>query len=235
MKKLPLIIFLLPMPCGLLFAQVSFPDLVEGFFGSDQELVNGLQFSNQYSLVDGHPYFLDEQFRTGSLVVNDEVYQGQQIRYNLFSQRLELEYRTGEGHLNQIITVPGQIPSFTLGNRYFVRLRPGEEPRAYYQVISAGSVTCYIGWKKVKKLSRSDSSREYMFSDPQSTFWLERDQQYSSFHNRKSFVALFPEHLQKEISRLLKQRKFFFRQSGVPETEAMIKAAMQVYIRGEGQ
>jgi len=233
MSKLPLIIFLLILPGRNLLAQASFPELVAKAFGSDQELVNGIQFANHYSMVDGHPYFLDEQFRSGSINVNNQVYEGQRIRYNLFSQMLEVEYRTTEGNLNQFMSVPELIPSFTLENRAFVRMQPSDEQTAYYQVISSGTISCYVGWKKTKKLSRSDSSREYQFSAPISTYWLKLGQQLIPFHNKKSFIAIFPEHMKKDISRMLKQERYSFRQASVFEAEEMIQAAIQIYEREE--
>jgi hypothetical protein len=233
MTKLLPVIFLLVLSLNALFAQPDFPGLVEGAFGNDQELINGIQFSNHYSLVDGHPYYLDTHFREGSLTLNNERYEDRFIRYNLFSQRLEMEYRTPEGYLNQFMTVPELISSFTLGDRVFERMQPGDESVAYYQVISRGGTNCYIGWKKVMKLSRSDSSREYMFSAPMTTYWLNTAQGLQPFHNKKTFIALFPEAIQKEISRLLKRSKYSFRQPTVTEAESMISAALLLYERGE--
>lgn len=233
MYRLPIIIFLLVLTGKDLRAQASFPELVAKAFGSDQELVNGIQFANHYSMVDGHPYFLDEQFRAGSIYVNNQVYEGQRIRYNLFSQKLEVEYQTTEGYLNQFMSVPELIPSFTLGNRSFVCMQPGAEQAAYFQVISSETISCYIGWKKILKLGRSDSSREYQFSAPIRTYWLKLGQKLTPFNNKKSFIAIFPEHMTKEMARMLKQKRYSFRQASVLEAEEMIRAAMQIYERQE--
>lgn len=232
MLKPVFIIILFLLPVQRIVSQPSFEDLVAISFGSDQELVNGIQFANQYSLVDGHPYFLDEQFRTGSLHTNTQVYEQQRIRYNLYSQRLEVEYRSAEGFLNQFISVPENIPAFSLGKRHFIRLQPGEEPPAYYQVISSGSISCFIGWRKVMRLSRSDSSREYQFSSLQRTYWLRLYQDLLPFHNRKTFLGHFPDQMQKDIGKLLKQHKFSFRQASVSQVEAMVAAAFQIYQGG---
>lgn len=232
MTRPVIFICLFILPRQALLAQASFPELVSSAFGSDQELVNGIQFANQYSLVDGHPYFLDEQFRQGSLHMNNQVYEQQKIRYNLYTQRLEVEYRSTEGLLNQFISVPEMISAFTLENRNFIRFRPGIESPAYYQVITSGSISCFIGWNKVMRLSRSDSSREYQFSPPQRTYWIKIDQDLLPFHNKKSFMAIFPDQMQKDLARLLKQHKFSFRQATVSQVESMITVAFQLYQGG---
>ena len=233
MSRPAIFIFLFILPVQSLLAQASFQELVESAFGSDQELVNGIQFANQYSLVEGHPYFMDERFRKGSLHTNNQVYEQQRIRYNLYSQRLEVEYRSTEGLLNQFISVPELIPAFTLENRDFIRLKPGDESPSYYQVISSGNISCFIGWKKVMRLSRSDSSREYQFSPLQRTYWMKLDQDLLPFHNRKTFLGLFPDHIQKDLAKLLNQQRFSFRQASVAQTETMIAAAFQIYKGGE--
>ncbi len=48
-----------------LSGQGAFADQVDRAFGSSQELVNGIQFTNQYIRADGHPYWIDGGFRTG--------------------------------------------------------------------------------------------------------------------------------------------------------------------------
>ncbi len=52
---LALTLFVSRSLCG----QGGFVDRVDQTFGSNQELVNGIQFTNQYILSEGHPYWVD--------------------------------------------------------------------------------------------------------------------------------------------------------------------------------
>ncbi len=229
MPKASFLVSLLVLTFPFLEGQVSFPEVVAAGFGSDQELINGIQFSNHYGQIEGHPYFLDGRFRSGSVLVNNQKYEQVKLRYNLYSQKVEIEYRTAEGHLNQFMSVAELMPSFSLEGLEFRRMQFPDKPAGYYQVISSGKGACYIGWKKEMRLTQNRSSGAYEFTLSKTQYWLRLDQQVTSFHNRKSFIAAFPGHRQKEISMLLKKWEFTFRQPSVQKVEAMIKDALRLY------
>lgn len=229
MKKLPFIINLLLLPCHLLIGQVSFPDLVAAAFGSDQELINGIQFANHYGMVDGHPYFLDKQFRDGDVYIADQLYERMRIRYNLYSQKVEMEYQHKNGNLIQYMSVPELMPSFSIEGRTFERLQFGDGAPAYYQVVPSGKNACYIGWSKEMNTARNNSFRAYQFSAPKINYWLRLGQELRPFHNRKTFIILFPEQIQKEILQMLKQRRYSFKNATVVQAEEMILAALGIY------
>lgn len=232
MTRLIPLIYLLFLSLNALLAQSQFPELVESAFGSDQDLVNGIQFSNHYGQVDGHPYFLDERFHDGSVVVVDQLYEHQKLRYNLYSQRVEIEHRYADGSVIQFMSVPELMPSFSIEGRQFERRQFGDEVPAYYQVLSSGSHTCYLGWSKIKSTARNDSFRAYQFSGPKISYWLDLGQDVKPFHNRKTFVELFPEQIQKEILKMLKQRRYSFKNASPVQAEEMILAALAIFEMG---
>lgn len=208
--------------------QTTFSELVTRTFGTDQELVNGIQFSNHYGRIDGHPYFLDSKFRAGSVYVNNQVYEPVMLRYNLYSQKVEIEYRTIDGNLNQYMSVPELMPSFSMEGYKFRHMEyPGEAP-GYYLVVSSGEHKGYIGWRKELKLSHG-SSRDYEFTTEMINYWLVLEQQPAPFHNRKTFLEIFPAEIRSDLARLLKQRKYSFKHPSVHEAVEMIRAALQVY------
>jgi hypothetical protein len=84
------------------------------------------------------------------------------------------------------------------------------------------------------KLGRSDSSREYEFSAPGQSCWIRLGEEMIPFHNRKTFAAIFPETMKKEIIGLLKEQKYSFKQAGIGESEEMIRAAIRIYEREIG-
>jgi len=218
---------------GTLNGQPAFPDCVAGAFGSDQELVNGIQFSNHYGRIDGQPYFLDGMFREGSVYVNSQWYKHVMLRYNIYSQKVEIEYLTAEVNLNQFMSVPENVSAFKLDGHVFKRLVfPDEEP-AYYQVLSAGSNECYIAWEKKLGSSKTSSNNEHEFTLPKISYSmkLEQGQGLVDFHNRKTFKEAFPEQMQKKIAKLVKQQKFSFKHPTVNEVEILIQSALQLYER----
>lgn len=229
MPKLIPVLYLLVLPLKALLGQSDFPELVEHAFGSDQELINGVQFSNHFGQIGGHPYFLDETFRDGNVYVTDQLYEHLKIRYNLYTQKVEVEYAFSNGSLIQYMSVPEHMPSFSLEGRTFVRRKFGDEEAAYYQEVRLGSHICYIGWRKEMKTSRNDSFRAYEFSLPKITYRLMLDADLRPFHNRKTFVEIFPEEMQKDILKMLKQLRYSFKNATVVQAEEMILAALGIY------
>lgn len=229
MPKLPLILYFVLMPCTLLLGQTTFPERVERAFGTDQELVNGIQFSNHYGQVDGHPYFLDERFRAGSVSLADQCYEQMKLRYNLYSQRVEMAYQYAHGNQIQFMSVPELIRSFSMENRIFTRMQFGEGLPAYYQVLSSGKNTCFIAWRKDRTTARKESFMAYQFSAPIRTYWLKLDGEVAPFHNRKTFVEIFPEQIQRDVLKLLRQLRYSFKNASVEQSEEMILAALAYY------
>jgi hypothetical protein len=209
--------------------QVAFPDLVARAFGSDQELVNGILFSNQYWGIEGHPYFLDGKFRAGSVVINHRRYEQVMLRYNLYEQKVEIKYTTVTGNRYQFMSVAQRMPAFSLDGLEFRYMQFKGDTPAYYQVITVGKVTCYVGWKKEMEYASSSTASTYRFSHPGVRYRLMLDGQVVFFHNRKTFKKSFPVMRQKEVSKLLKQYKFNFKEPSAHVVEMMMKAVLPLY------
>jgi hypothetical protein len=223
----------------VLAGQQTFPLLVDRAFGSDQVLVNGIQFSNQYIRAEGDPYWRDYLHREGAVCINDQWFSRQiWLRYNLYSSRVEMEYISPEGDRNQLITVPEQMSAFIIDGTEFRKMQMGEEEPAYFQVHSSGSSTCYVKWSMEM---RGEGSSDPSFAPARRAYWLDSGElgpegvQWITFHDRKSYLEAFPSERQKHFKRLLKQQKFSFKQATIPEMEQMIEATIHLYEEEAGQ
>lgn len=221
--------FLVP---GSLCGQGGFVERVDQAFGSNQELVNGIQFSNQYIRSEGHPYWMDGRFRTGSVCINDQWYKQVKLRYNLYSQRLELEYLTPKGHLNQIMTVPEYISAFFLEGYAFRRVQIGEEVPAFYQVLSSENTTCYIRWSRDLLGNESSGTR---FGPIVREYWMQQGEQWMNFHDQRSYVRVFPREQKRAFKKLLKNQDFYFWRATTGEMVEMLMATIRLFEEGGGQ
>ncbi len=198
-----------------LAGQGTFPDLVEYAYGLDQDLVNGIQYSNRYMMSQGHPYFLEDRFENGSVTIDGSIYQNVQLKYNLLSQHVEIEYKGFSGGTYRLLTVSDRMmEAFSLGTYEFRKLKIQEEPERYYQVINTRHFTCFVYWEK--KLIPLDNSVIYIdhFTNPMFYYWLELNGETIAFNNRRTFARLFPRNMQQEILKLFRQRHISFRNVG---------------------
>ena len=208
-----------------LSGQGSFVEQVDRALGSNQELVNGIQFSNQYIRPEGQPYWINGGFKTGSICVNDHWFEQLQLRYNLFSQKLELGYLTPEGFMNQIITVPENISAFILEGYLFRRIQIGKEAASYYQEISWGGITCYVRWSKDLLGSRTT---ETSFSPIKRKYWMQQEDQWISFKNQRTFFNAFPKELKSDLKKLLIQQNYNFQTASSVAMVALLKASFRL-------
>jgi len=201
---------------------------VDRAFGSNQELVNGIQFTNQYIRSEGHPYWINGGFKTGSVCINDHWFEQLQLRYNLYTQKLELGYLTPQGYMNQIITVPENISAFVLEGYLFRRLQIGKEAASYYQEVSWGAFTCYIRWSKDLLGNRSSGTS---FSPIKRKYFIQLEDQWISFRNQRTFFRAFPKELKKDLGKLLKQKGYNFQLASTGEMVEMLRASFRLLER----
>lgn len=210
-------------------AQGAFAEQVDRAFGSNQELVNGIQFSNQYIRPEGHPYWFDGGFRTGSVCINDQWYEQLQLRYNIYTQKLELGYLTTEGFMNQIITVPENISAFYLEGYMFRRLQMGKDLSAYYQVFSIGDINFYIRWNKELLGTESTGSR---FDLVDRDYWIQDGESWKHFKGKTSYLAAFPPEQKKAFKKLLKRLDYSFQHATTEEMLALLEASFRLLEAG---
>ena len=217
-----------------LAGQGTFPDLVENAYGLDQVLVNGIQYSNRYIRSEGHPYFLEDRFENGSVSINGKIYQNVQLKYDLFSQDVEIKHKKYSGKKYRYVTISDRMEAFSLDEYEFRKLRIQKEPERYYQVISTRHFTCFIHWEK--KLVPLDNSVIYIdhFTNPMFYYWLELNGETIAFNNRRTFARLFPMNMQKEILKLFRQKHISFRNVGPDEILRTMEMVANLF-NDEGQ
>ena len=229
----------------LLFCLVQFPlhgqepsadsppgygELVNWAYGQDQELVNGLQYYNRHPRSLGHPYLLEGWVHQGSVRIRGKFYNNIWLKYDIYAQQLEVEYQTINGADNQVILVSDRVNDFYIGSYYFKKLKLEEEleDEHFYQIIGGGRLVWYIRWEK--KLVPISGNPRFIeeFTSPKRHYLLELDGSVHPFSNKKSFINLFPESLQKDIKKLIKSNQLQIRSASTEQLELFIMAANNI-------
>jgi hypothetical protein len=91
--------------------------------------------------------------------------------------------------MDQIMTVPENITAFLPDGYAFRRVQIGEDLPAYYQVISSESTTCYIGWSRDLKGSRSSGTS---FGPIVREYWMEHGGAMDEFQGRENLCTSLP-------------------------------------------
>jgi hypothetical protein len=210
-------------------SSMPYGDLVYWAYGQDQELVNGMQYYNKHPRSLGHPYLLEGWVHQGSVILRGKVYSGVWLKYDIHKQQVEVEYQTMSGGENQVILVGDRLDAFTIGDNEFKRMVLDEElGEQFYQVIGGGPVILYIRWEKKLVPISGDSRFIEEFTTPRRSYMLEMNGSVQPFSNKKSFVALFPRAVQKDIKKLIKHNHLLIRSASAQQLELFLIAAGSV-------
>jgi len=209
----------------------GFGELVQWAYGQDQELVNGLQYYNRHPRSLGHPYLLEGWVHQGSVSIRGKLYSNIWIKYDIYAQQVEVEYRTMGGADNQVILVSDRVDDFSIGNYFFKKMNLGEDldeeqdQEQFYQVIGEGRLVWYIRWEKNLVPLVGDPMFIEEYTSPKRSYLVKLDGSIQPFNNKKGFIKLFPEDVQKDIKRLIKSNQLQIRTASTEQLELFIIAA----------
>jgi len=176
-------------------------------YGADYNLINGIKYLNLYPFSKGHPFLDDDKFYKGNLMINNELYQGVEIKYDIHNQQVILQYHHFSGSLDRIILIKEFINEFEINGKLFRQYSfPGTNPR-FYQVVTHGEIYCLYYWTKELKLSGNSSDNLYKYMPEKKESYLVINQQPFLFRGRISFLKLLPEAIREEIKQFMKSNK----------------------------
>jgi len=192
----------------------SLSKYIQTKYGLDQELFNGYQYYKRFVQYKGNPFFPEDSFYEGSVTIRGVQYDNVGLKYNAYSQDLILEYTDFQGRYNQLRLNNIHIDSFRLGTYRFQNLHLFNEDLLFYQVLSSGSVTCYIHWAKNIHSTSDDLQYSHEYTSALGTYYLSYKGEIRIFTNRNTFISIFPESMHGEIKRYLRQQNLSFREAG---------------------
>ena len=180
-------------------------ELVEQKYGIDQVLVNGKYFENIYTNDLGHPYFSEDEFKKGYLVVHNQKYNNILLKYNIWDQTVLVPY----SHMTNAAFIPPVdfIPEFGFNGHSFKKIKLENEKEQFFEEIYSGEIDLLCFWKKDR--DESDHNITFMahkFSDPHKKLYVVVETKSYFVKNRKALNRVFPEH-KNEINQYIKENK----------------------------
>lgn len=210
----------------------SFEELAEEVYGLDQDLVNGFDYYNRYAGCKGAPFFMEGEFKRGTLTIHGQEYRDVKLRYDITSQLLEMEYMNANGGNSWMTLVPDHIGAFQYGEYLFLKIPVGGQPGKFYQLIRTSLFTCYVHWEKRMTALQNDRVFSSEFTEASPACFLEINGKLTGFKNRNDLAELFPAVHQKEIKRLLKRSRFLVKRASPPEMVMILNQVADLINRG---
>lgn len=172
-------------------------------YGPDPLLFNGKKYTYFMPAgTGGNPFFRSSEFSTGEITIRGEVFSGLLINYDIFNQKLLLQYRSEAGTPEIIEVSEAWLQKFSLGRIHFLYL-DGDELSGIFQVLGEGRYRILYRWRKTLRLSNSAGAAGYSFSAPIKERYVLADGQISPFGSKSKFVDFFPPEKRNDIRKYL--------------------------------
>ncbi len=136
--------------CQLYAQQTSIADYLaecERKYGSDADLVNGEKYFYPYRQYDGDPFFFSES-QAAVILIHDKEFAGQQLRYDVFNQKLILDFEDIYGASSSLVLRSEWVESFTFEKQNFVRMEGPEGESEFFQLVTGGQASIQpLAWR----------------------------------------------------------------------------------------
>jgi len=201
-----LLVIILIFFAAKLFAQDTFLE-IDRVYGPDPWLYNGKKYI--YFLPPGtygNQFLISPDYFTGEVTLRGKRFEGVSLNYDIFNQKLLLQYADESGALIIIEVSDAWIENFRLGTMFFQYLSFDEGPQ-FYQVLGDDPLMILYFWRKEFKLDAYSGSSNFAFSPPiRSSFVLIGDK-LQPFRNKRGLITLFEPGKKQEIRNYIRQNR----------------------------
>jgi hypothetical protein len=198
-------------------AQPTVPDREELFmevveaskenYGVNPLLQNGVFYENRYMTAEGHPFLLEDAFKSGFISFRNSRYEGVRLKYDIFTQQVVINHEQ-EGIVLQNYLSNEFIECFSIDERNFERIAFEDGNPGFYQVVFDGDdLACYYQWYKTRTESHEAGAYKiFVFSEDKLRRYLLIDGILTRYRNNRSFVKAFPKVIGKQVRVYLKEK-----------------------------
>ncbi|MCD6333651.1 MAG: hypothetical protein J7L89_10315 [Bacteroidales bacterium] len=174
-------------------------------YQTDARLISGDFYQTPaMSHAMGNPFFIGPEWKQGYVVIHQVQFDHLLLRYDVYSNKLVLNWINGTGPHMQIALKNNNIDRFTLNSKLF-RPCPDEDStheRRFCEVLVNGPVNLLL--LKSRKLAVSATGNSDYVYDTNSKKILQVNHKLINYHGKRTLFRLFPElknQLQNYISR----------------------------------
>ena len=185
----------------------DYNDLFKKSIGLDENLINGCKYMNQFNNVKGHEFLGNNEFVSGSLVLNNKTYTNVSIKYDILNQDIILSYKNSLEGINHIVLQKSLISEFDLDDKHFEKLYFPETDTQFFQVISNKSIKCLYFWQKTLEINPQSVQNYFEYSDQRKKTYLIINNDLEHYSGKHSFIKIFPEDLHKPIKAYFSKHK----------------------------
>lgn len=177
--------------------------------GDQTELFNGREYKPyRISFINGHPFFLSDQFAEGSIIYEDGLYQNQQLLYDEVQGMVILNTDV------RIELITERIKQFTISGHTFIRLNKDSLNNrfieGFYERLYDGKIEIYKKENKFIKEDLSETEGVRGEITKKNYYFLKKNGQYYPVIKKNNLFEILKDR-EKEIQQFIKNNSLDFR------------------------
>lgn len=181
------------------------------------QLYNGGDYVDYRSQNDEHPYFISEDWITGSIQYDRQQYDDISLLYNIYTDQVIIE-QSSSTIMVQLIR--DKVQTFSLNGHQFIMLEIKDLPKGFYDQLCNGKVNVFA--KRIKNFQETISSsqihRDFI---EKSRYYISKDGHYYQVKSKKSVLNVLSDR-KRDLNQFIRQNHLRFRKN---REAAIIKLA----------
>lgn len=189
-------------------AEANGKKIYSGAIRNQSQLYNGTDFKVYQSLKDEHPFLFSDDWITGTVQYDGNIYEDVPIQYDIQNDEVIIEYYNG---IRSIRLIKPKVQYFTLERDKFVMLTDPQLSTGFYQVLYDGQTKVYA--RHSKTLQETISGREIQHSFTERTkYYVFSKGSYHLITGKGAVLDVFKDK-KKELNQFAKKNKLGFRKN----------------------
>lgn len=203
-------------------ASKEIKEYFDNIYKTDPRLISGDFYQTpRMSKSFGHPYFINWDWKEGSVVLDGIQFDSLLLRYDISSNEIILNTRNFTSSYLQLILKRDHISTFKMGDHMF-RPFPGK-PLAnglfFCEVLAEGEIDFLL--LRSKKMTVTVGGMEDQTYQTNQSEYVFINESLSKYHGRRTLFKLFPE-LKAEIRDFIKTNRLKYRRLKLDEHVKLI-------------
>jgi hypothetical protein len=173
------------------------------------QLFNGGGYLDYRPLKDEHPYYISEDWITGSIQYDNEQYDDVSLLYNIYTDDIITEQSSSA---IMIKLIRDNVQRFSIDGHQFVMIKESEGlSTGFYDQLSNGKVKLYA--KRIKDFQETISGYELQrIFIKKNRYYLYKDGHYYSIRSKKSILTVLGDR-KRELTQFIHQNHIRIRQN----------------------
>ncbi len=173
------------------------------------QLYNGGDYLDYRALKDEHPYYISEDWITGSIRYDNEQYDDVSLLYNINTDNIITE-RSPSAIMIKLVR--DKVQSFSIDGHQFVLIKAHEDlSTGFYDQLCSGRVELYA--KRIKDFQETISGIEVQRNFiEKNKYYLHKDGQYYPIKSKKSILTVLGDR-KRELNQFIHENHLRIRQN----------------------